>query len=83
MGLKLLTLARCSVTGGKVIIHATGERAKVKASFNGTRDVAYTLLFSDGRTIPIGWSPDNQGYLTEAGDEIEEVFSESSPVLLA
>jgi hypothetical protein len=71
MGLKVLTLAMCSVTGKKVQVHSTGERAKVLVAW-GEGNPSYSLQFADGRTEQIRWSQDMQGH-TVAGVELEEV----------
>lgn len=71
MGLKLLTLALCSVTGKKVKIHSTGKEAKVLTEDKNGK-TSYSLLFDDGSIKPVSWSEDNQGYIP-LGDELDEI----------
>ena len=71
MGLKLLTLAMCSVNRKKVKVHSTGEKAKVIATYvNG--NICYQLEFDNGDIRDISWSEDNQGYIT-SGEELDEI----------
>ena len=83
MGLKLLTLAYCSVTGKRVRLHTTGEVAHVIAVFvKETKKMSYSLRFSDGRIDPVSWSQDNQGYVAKGGAELDEVDDTNSALLV-
>jgi hypothetical protein len=72
MGLKLLTLATCSLSGKRVKIHKTGERAKVLVEYLEDRTPIFKLKFDDGRIEPVTWSEDMQGFTTKMGDMDEE-----------
>lgn len=71
MGLKVLTLGLLSLTGGSVLIHETGERAKVIAR-HVKKDLFYSLLFEDERIEDVMWSADNQGFVSPKGDLEED-----------
>lgn len=71
MGLKLLTLALCSVTGKKVKINSTGKKAKVIATYKDG-NVFYQLLFDDGNIENIIWTEDNQGHIASSQNIVEE-----------
>ncbi len=73
MGLKLTTLAYCSVKNLRVKLHTTEEKAHVIAKYEQeTRKMSYRLRFGDGRIEPVTWSQDNQGYVS-LGVELDEV----------
>ena len=83
MGLKVLTLALLSLTGKKVHIHGTGERAEVIAKHVG-RKLVYSLLFKDGRVEEVRWSAENQGFVSSQGDiEEDETAGITTPSLLS
>lgn len=71
MGLKLMTLALCAVTGKRVKLHSTGETAEVTARHEG-KSVTFCLHFLDGRMEEVVWSADLQGFCA-ADDDLDEV----------
>ncbi len=80
MGLKLLTLALCSVEKRRVKVYSTADtnngiakKASVIASYDPTiHNMRYALRFSDGTEELVHWSPDNQGYVLEDGVDFAE-----------
>lgn len=74
MGLKLLTLSYYAVTGRKVKLHKTGEKAKVRVSYQ-KRGMLFSLEFDNGRQEAVHWTQDMQGFIAADSDidEVDEV----------
>jgi hypothetical protein len=77
MGLKLLTLAYCTVTGKKVKVHGKkDQKATVKVVYNKKGEPTFLLQFEDGSQEEVVWAADLQGYGSKVGDlcEVEEAL---------
>jgi hypothetical protein len=75
MGLKVLTLSMCALTGKRVKLHKTGEKAKVSVTYP-TRGMIFCLEFDDGRKEQIHWNWDLQGFVGTDGDDLDEITDE-------